>query len=127
MRVSVIQVTEMLPAVAQGAIGVEARLGDAYVARLLHPLNHAPTEYCVRAERAFLAALDGSCRTPLAALAQIMPGGKISLRAQIIRPDGSQMFEAVREGLLADAARMGFDAGMELRARGGDDFFAALQ
>ncbi|MEQ1888917.1 MAG: hydroxymethylbilane synthase [Alphaproteobacteria bacterium] len=122
---SVIPVLEMLPAVAQGAIGVEARAGDSAMARLLQPLNHLPTEYCVRAERAFLAALDGSCRTPLAALAEILPGDRLRLCGQIIRPDGSQLLEARREGALADAARMGFDAGVELRLRGGEDFFAA--
>jgi len=123
---SVIPTSEMLPAVAQGAIGIEARIDDAPVARLLAPLNHPSTEYCVRAERAFLAALDGSCRTPIAALAQIMPNGKLHLRGQIVKPDGTQLFEAVRDGSLADASRMGFDAGVELRVRGGDDFFTAL-
>ncbi len=123
---SVIPVEEMLPAVAQGAIGIEARIDDAHIARLVAPLNHPPTEYCVRAERAFLAALDGSCRTPIAALAEILPGGRLRLRGQIVKPDGAQLFEAVRDGALADASRMGFDAGMELRARGGDGFFAAL-
>ncbi len=121
-----IQPDEMLPAVAQGAIGIEARIDDEAVAHLLAPLNHPPTEYCVRAERAFLAALDGSCRTPIAALAQIMPDGKLHLRGQIVKPDGTQLFEAVRDATLADASRMGFDAGEELRMRGGDDFFTAL-
>ena len=125
INTSVVQPDEMLPAVAQGAIGIEARINDAPVARLLAPLNHPPTEYCVRAERAFLAALDGSCRTPIAALAQIMPDGKLHLRGQIVKPDGTQLFEAVRDGSLADASRMGFDAGVELRMRGGDDFFTA--
>lgn len=120
-----IQPDEMLPAVAQGAIGIEARTGDEPIAHLLAPLNHPSTEYCVRAERAFLAALDGSCRTPIAALAQIMPNGKLHLRGQIVKPDGTQLFEAMRDGMLADASRMGFDAGVELRMRGGDDFFTA--
>ncbi len=123
---SVILAEEMLPAVAQGAIGIEARTNDAHIARLVAPLNHPPTEYCVRAERAFLAALDGSCRTPIAALAEVMPGGNLHLRGQIVKPDGAQLFEAVRDGALADASRMGFDAGVELRMRGGDDFFTAL-
>lgn len=122
---SPVSVEEMLPAVAQGAIGIEARVDDARIAGLLRPLNHLPTEYCVNAERAFLAALDGSCRTPLAALAEMLPAGRLRIRGQIIKPDGSQLFEASREGMLADAARMGFDAGTELRMRGGDDFFIA--
>jgi len=117
---------EMLPAVAQGAIGIEARSDDTPIARLLGPLNHPATEYCIRAERAFLAALDGSCRTPIAALAHISPDGNLHLRGQIVRPDGSQMLEAVRHGALADASRMGFDAGVELRMRGGASFFTVV-
>lgn len=116
---------EMLPAVAQGAIGIEARCDDEPVARLLRPLNHPATEYCIRAERAFLAALDGSCRTPIAALAHISAEGNLHLRGQIVRPDGSQLLEAARHGALADASRMGFDAGVELRLRGGGSFFTA--
>jgi hydroxymethylbilane synthase len=117
---------EMLPAVGQGAIGIEARSNDAPILRLLAALNHPATEYCIRAERAFLAALDGSCRTPIAALATISEDGNLHLRGQIVRPDGTQLFEAVRHGALADASRMGFDAGVELRLRGGDGFFAAM-
>ena len=121
---SPLSVEQMLPAVAQGAIGIEARMDDAHIAQLLRPLNHPATEYCVNAERAFLAALDGSCRTPLAALAELLPAGRMRIRGQIVKPDGSQLFEATREGMLADAARMGFDAGTELRIRGGKDFFS---
>lgn len=122
---TLIEAGEILPAPAQGAIGIEARLNDAATARLLAPVNHSPTEYRIRAERAFLAALDGSCRTPIAALAEILPDGSLHLRGQIIRPDGVQVLETVRDGALADASRMGFDAGIELRQRGGDDFFSA--
>lgn len=121
---SPLSVEQMLPAVAQGAIGIEARMDDARITQMLRPLNHLSTEYCVNAERSFLSALDGSCRTPLAALAEMLPAGRMRIRGQIVKPDGSQLFEASREGMLADAARMGFDAGIELRKRGGDDFFS---
>ncbi len=114
---AIIPAREMLPAVAQGAIGIEARRGDARMMELARPLNHPFTEYCVRAERAFLAALDGSCRTPIAALAEIYADGELHLRGQIARPDGAELFEAARKGAPGDAARMGFDAGAELRAR----------
>ena len=114
---------QMLPAAAQGAIGVEMRENDAFAARLLRPLNHPATEHMVQAERAFLAALDGSCRTPIAALAEMRPEGRMRLRGQILRHDGSQILETERLGAVADAARMGFDAGLELRRRGGDGFF----
>lgn len=121
---NIIPVDQMLPAVAQGAIGIEARIDDEEILRLLQPLNHEPTAYRVRAERAFLAALDGSCRTPIAALAEIIADGGLSLRGQIVRTDGSELLEAVRLGSVGDAGRMGSDAGAELRGRAGAGFFS---
>ena len=121
----IIPVTEMLPAVAQGAIGIEARCNDTAIANLLAPLNHLPTEYAVRCERAFLAALDGSCRTPIAALAEISADGGLNLHGLIVRPDGSELFEALRSGSAGDGERMGRDAGEELRARAGEGFFSS--
>ena len=112
----------MLPAVAQGAIGIEIRGDDERLRALLAPLNHAKTSYCVAAERALLAALDGSCRTPIAALAEL-DGDGLFLRAEIIRPDGSQSLRTERHGTPADAEAMGLDAGEELRRRGGPGFF----
>lgn len=120
---NILAVDTMLPAVAQGAIGIEARCDDAEIIRLLQPLNHPPTEFTVRAERAFLAALDGSCRTPIAALAEIGEDGGLALRGQIVRPDGSLLFETLRTGAVADAGRMGTDAGEELRRLAGAGFF----
>lgn len=120
---NIIPAGEMLPAVAQGAIGIESRSDDAEIIRLLQPLNHPETEFRVRAERAFLAALDGSCRTPIAALAEIGQDGGLALRGQIVRPDGSELFEARRTGGVADAHSMGSDAGEELRRRAGAGFF----
>jgi hydroxymethylbilane synthase len=123
---SVISTKDMLPAVAQGAITIEAREGDARVLALLAPLNHSPTDICVRAERALLAALDGSCRTPIAALATL-EGTSLILCCRLISPDGRQMFEALREGSATEGERMGRDAGDELRAKAGAAFFAALK
>jgi len=90
---------------------------------LLAPLDHAETAACAAAERAFLAALDGSCRTPIAALATIA-SGRLSLDAVIVSPDGRKLHRTERKGAVADAAELGRDAGAELKARGGPDFFA---
>ena len=112
----------MLPAVAQGAIGVEARAGDEAAHTLLAPLNDAATETRLKAERAFLRALDGSCRTPIAGLATL-DGDRIAFRGEIIRPDGSETHATAREGAATDAEALGLDAAEELRARGGPGFF----
>ena len=81
------------------------------------------TVFCVPGE-SFLAALDGSCRTPIGGLAEIEDGA-LWFRGEIIRPDGSERLAAERRGPLADAARMGRDAAEELRARAGPGFFDA--
>ena len=112
----------MLPAVAQGAIGIEARAADEATLALLAPLNDEPTDTRLAAERAFLTALDGSCRTPLAGLA-VLDGDRIAFRGEILRPDGSVVHRTAREGLAADGAAMGRDAAEELRALGGPGFF----
>ncbi|MEX2518886.1 MAG: hydroxymethylbilane synthase [Paracoccaceae bacterium] len=112
----------MLPAVAQGAIGIEARTDDEAVAALIAPLNDPETEIRLTAERAFLRALDGSCRTPLAGLAEL-ENGRLNLRGEILRPDGSRRHAAARSGSTADAEAMGLDAAAELRALGGSRFF----
>ena len=112
----------MLPAPAQGTIAVETRVADERVLRYLKPLDHAATAARSTAERALLAALDGSCRTPIAALAEI-DGDRLSLHARIIRPDGTQCHEARLSGAVADAARIGREAGERLRAEAGPGFF----
>ncbi len=119
-----IEPDEMLPAVAQGAIGIEARTGDDAVAALLAPIHDAPTAVALAAERAFLAGLDGSCRTPIGGLAVAEDGG-LRLRGEIIRPDGSERIATERRGPASDAAAMGRDAAEELRGRAGPGFFDA--
>jgi hydroxymethylbilane synthase len=123
---SVMEVAEMLPAVAQGAIGIQRRQDDGDAAALLAPLNHGATATCVAAERAFLAALDGSCRTPIAALAELDESSALRLRGLLLEPDGSRVYEAERAGAAGEAEAMGRDAGEELRRAAGPDFFAAL-
>jgi hydroxymethylbilane synthase len=116
---------EMLPAIAQGAIGVETRIGDERMLGCLAPLHDQATSICVEAERAFLAELDGSCQTPIAGLARL-GGGRLHFRGQILLPDGSLSFETERDGAPADAANMGVDAARELLGLAGPDFFRAV-
>jgi hydroxymethylbilane synthase len=113
---------EMLPAVGQGAIGIECRASDAAVLALLAAIDHPASSACVRAERALLAALDGSCHTPIAGHAEIA-AGRLHLRALFARPTVSECLRAERAGPPRDAERLGQDAGAELRARAGPAFF----
>ncbi|MBI1260327.1 MAG: hydroxymethylbilane synthase [Rhizobiales bacterium] len=113
---------EMLPAVGQGAVGVERRETDEEAATLLAKLHHAETGIRVAAERAFLKVLDGSCRTPIAALA-LIDGERLHLRGMILTPNGSEVIETSREGLATDAEQIGHDAGLEVKGRAGPQFF----
>lgn len=97
---------EMLPAVAQGAIGVERRSADSHTAGLLAAIHHGETGIRLAAERAFLATLDGSCETPIAGLAEI-DGNTLRLRGEILRPDGSASIADDLYGPVADAAVIG--------------------
>lgn len=117
---------EFLPAAAQGAIGIECRTDDDALKSLLKPIFDVNTDRCIAAERATLAALDGSCRTPIAVLAELVGEGTLFLRAMVALPDGSLRYDAERRGPVADAEALGKDAGEELRGRAGPDFFAGL-
>jgi hydroxymethylbilane synthase len=116
---------EMLPAVAQGAIGVETRAEDLAMAQLLAPVNHEPTALAVTAERAFLARLEGSCRMPIAALAEVA-GERFAIRGMILTPDGRQAYAARREGRPEEALALAEDAAVELLTKAGPGFFDAL-
>ncbi|ANT61683.1 hydroxymethylbilane synthase [Salipiger sp. CCB-MM3] len=113
---------DMLPAIAQGAIGIERRISDARVAAMLSAIHDRPTQHRLDAERAFLATLDGSCETPIAGLA-LLEGDEIWLRGEILRPDGSEALKGERRGPIAEGARMGTDLARELLAQAGDGFF----
>ena len=116
---------EMLPAVAQGAIGIEIREGDTALAELLAPLDDPATAVRVAAERACLAELDGSCHTPIAALAEAAGADHIKLRALIALPDGSAVERDERHGPATAAAALGRAAGLALKARAAPTFFRA--
>ena len=113
-----IETEELLPAVAQGAIAVEIRKEDAVTRARVAPLDHPDTATAVTAERAFLRALDGSCRTPIAAYAR-RDGDAFVFEGLLAHPDGAGLWRASRRGTPADAARMGDDAGAEVRAAAG--------
>ena len=108
----------LLPAVAQGAIACEIRADDDATRALLAPLDHAETARAVTAERAFLRALDGSCRTPIAAYAHF-DGDELALEGLLAYPDGAKLWRAQRRGPAADAVKLGDDAGREVRAEAG--------
>jgi hydroxymethylbilane synthase len=119
---SAIEVTEMLPAVAQGAIGIERRADDVRAALLLAAIQDVPTSNRLMAERAFLAELDGSCETPIAALA-ILDGTQVWLRGQILATDGSVAYAGERRGQIAQGGVLGEDLARELLAQAGEGFF----
>jgi hydroxymethylbilane synthase len=114
----------MLPAVAQGAVGIEIRADDAATRALLMPLDDAPTTAAVTAERAFLRRLEGSCRTPIAGLAEFS-GDAVTFRGQLLTPDGRESLTVVRTGHSRDARRLAEAAASELLAQAGPKFFAA--
>jgi hydroxymethylbilane synthase len=120
---SAINPDQMLPAVAQGAIGVERRADDAHTKALLDAIHHRETGLRLAAERAFLLHLDGSCETPIAGLATLQ-GQTLWLRGEILRPDGTQVLAGERHGPAADGAAMGRDLAADLLKRAGPGFFA---
>jgi len=121
---AVLDIDAFLPAVGQGAIGIEVREADTRTRDLLTGINHPETLTAFGAERAFLAVLDGSCRTPIAGHARIAAGA-VLFRGMILRPDGSETLETARTGAILDAAKLGADAGHELKRRAASDFFVA--
>ena len=113
---------EFLPAVGQGAIAIETRADDTRTRALVATIDDPDTAIAVAAERAFLAVLDGSCRTPIGGYARLR-GQAVHFRGIIVKPDGSEAFEVEREGRREDATKLGADAGRELRQRASADFF----
>jgi len=117
----VLETDEMLPAVGQGAVGIECR-EDGPARDAVAAIDHAPTSTCVGAERAMLDVLGGSCHTPIGGHARIVDG-HMRLRGLVVRPDGSQAHEAEHVAPVAEGARLGREVGEELRARAGPRFF----
>jgi len=113
---------EFPPAPGQGAIGIEHRSSDTEVKNLLAAIHDAPTGHALACERAYLAVLDGSCRTPIAGHA-VIDGDRLSFSGVILSPDGAESHEVRREGKASDAAEIGRAAGQDVRTRAGTRFF----
>ena len=119
---AIMSVEEFLPAVGQGAIGIETREDNKSVRDILVRVDHVDTSTAVACERAFLGALDGSCKTPIAGHATVSADA-IQFRGLIVRPDGSAAHDIAGTGKRKDAATIGAEAGHELKHRAGAGFF----
>jgi len=117
-----VDVLDMLPAIAQGAIGIERRADDSATAALLEAIHDMPTGDRLLAERTFLRTLDGSCETPIAGLA-VLEGGTLILRGEVLRPDGSDALQGTRSGDAADGERMGEALAQKLLTKAGPGLF----
>ena len=117
-----ISTEEMLPAVAQGAIGIERRENDIRIATMLEAIHNSKTELLLSAERAFLEALDGSCETPIAGLAELS-NGNLRFRGEILKPDGSEVFSDEQLASKEDATLIGVEMAQKLLSKAGSDFF----
>ncbi len=122
---SLLTIAESLPAAGQGAIGIECRFDRDDLLRVLAPLDHALTACCVRAERAVVRTLAGSCNVPLAAYGEVS-AGEMRLRGYVGSPDGSRVVRATIEGPAAQAEALGVELAARLRDAGADDILAAL-
>ncbi|XP_073058822.1 porphobilinogen deaminase, chloroplastic-like isoform X2 [Primulina eburnea] len=122
---SVLSIDDMLPAVAQGAIGIACRSDDENMIKYLASLNHEDTRLAISCERSFLEKLEGSCRTPIAGYARKDEDGNCIFKALVASPDGTRVLETTRKGPYAfdDMIKMGIDAGDELLSRAGLGFF----
>lgn len=117
-----VETNDMLPAIAQGAICIERRTNDQRAGEMLAAIHDAETACRLSAERAFLAALDGSCETPIAGLADIT-GDILRLRGELLHPDGSEVFKAEISGPISQAAQLGETLAARLREKAGPAFF----
>jgi hydroxymethylbilane synthase len=113
---------DMLPAIAQGTIGIERRSDDNRTAEMLAAIHHVETSQRLAAERSLLAGLDGSCETPIAGLAQVQDG-QLHLRGEVLRPDGSEAISEEATGALEDGAKLGQTMAASLLIQAGPGFF----
>lgn len=117
-----VSIQKMLPAVAQGIIGIEYKIGNSIVLDLIEPLNHKMTEIQVIAERSFLSVLDGSCRTPIGGHA-VIEKDTIVFHGEILKPNGSIVHKDIWSGPMSDSFEIGKQVGKVLKEKGGKDFF----
>ena len=117
-----LSIEKMLPAVAQGVIGIESKVGNRQVLDLIEPLNHKITNIQMLAERSFLTVLDGSCRTPIGGHA-LVRGNEILFHGEILKPDGSLVHKDIWYGSISEPDAVGKEAGFTLKKKGGKNFF----
>jgi hydroxymethylbilane synthase len=117
-----IETDVMLPAVAQGAIGIERRVDDINMAEMLSAIHDTPTGQRLAAERSFLLELDGSCETPIAGLAEL-DGGTLHLRGEVLRPDGSEAISDAMSCPIEDGVQAGKEMAQKLLSQAGPEFF----
>ena len=120
-----IAVEDFLPAVGQGAITIESRIGDETITRLLAAVHHDATAKALACERAFLRVLDGSCRTPIAGLA-VVDGDRLTFSGLVLMPDGSEAYDIIAAGSADEAEAIGANAAHKLKQKAGDAFFTAV-
>lgn len=120
-----IEPTVSLPAVGQGAVGIECRNDDAELIKLLKPLNHSNTESRVKAERAMNAKLNGGCQVPIGSYA-VLNGDELYLRGLVGSPDGSVLLQAEKRGNVNDALSIGVDVAEQLLEKGAGEILQAL-
>ena len=120
----VLDPTIMVPAAAQGIVGITARADDTALLDLLAQIEDPASRIMATAERALLATLDGSCRTPIGAHASLLPDGTLTLTGLVARTDGSFLAKQTLTGAVADAERIGADLGAVLRAASPADLFS---
>ncbi|MDE2118773.1 MAG: hydroxymethylbilane synthase [Betaproteobacteria bacterium] len=122
---SIISSDDSLPAVGQGALGIECLASRADLKAVLAPLHHADTAACVLAERAMSRALQGSCQVPLGGFAEVT-GGKLRMRGFVATPNGSRLLRAERTGSASDPEALGSAVAQDLLAQGAGVILAAL-
>lgn len=116
-----------LPAVGQGALGIEIRQSDTEAGMLLREINHSPTAFAVRAERAFLAKLEGGCQIPIGAFGTVSENSRLTLTGMVSSLDGASFLRDRMEGKTADAETMGRELGDVLLGRGADKILAQIR
>ena len=120
-----IESSDSLPAVGQGALGIECRADRTELVGVLAPLHHADSAACVLAERAMSRKLGGSCQVPLGGFAEVL-GGKLRMRGFVATPDGSRLIRAEQEGSVSDPEALGDMVAQDLLAQGAGEILAAL-
>ena len=120
-----LDVADMLPAIGQGALGIEIRSDDAQVEQLVRSLSHEPTRLCVSAERALSRKLYGGCHLPLAGYAQIS-GETLSMTALVGYPDGSRIVQDAISGAAVDAGKLGYELAEKLLLQGAEEILAEV-